>query len=113
MYLYRATGDPTLLELGRDAVESIEKISKVECGFATIKDLRDHKLDNRMESFFLAETVKYLYLLFDPSNFIHNNGSTFDAVITPMGSASWELGVTSSTQKRTPSTLLPCTVAGG
>ncbi|XP_026359143.2 ER degradation-enhancing alpha-mannosidase-like protein 2 isoform X2 [Ursus arctos] len=85
MYLYRATGDPTLLELGRDAVESIEKISKVECGFATIKDLRDHKLDNRMESFFLAETVKYLYLLFDPANFIHNNGSTFDAVITPYG----------------------------
>nr|BAG64766.1 unnamed protein product [Homo sapiens] len=85
MYLYRATGDPTLLELGRDAVESIEKISKVECGFATIKDLRDHKLDNRMESFFLAETVKYLYLLFDPTNFIHNNGSTFDAVITPYG----------------------------
>ncbi|OWK03407.1 EDEM2, partial [Cervus elaphus hippelaphus] len=85
MYLYRATGDPTLLELGRDAVESIEKISKVECGFATIKDLRDHKLDNRMESFFLAETVKYLYLLFDSTNFIHNNGSTFDAVITPYG----------------------------
>ncbi|XP_021102519.1 ER degradation-enhancing alpha-mannosidase-like protein 2 isoform X4 [Heterocephalus glaber] len=38
MYLYRATGDPTLLELGRDAVESIEKISKVECGFATGMD---------------------------------------------------------------------------
>lgn len=38
-----------------------------------------------MESFFLAETVKYLYLLFDPANFIHNNGSTFDAVITPYG----------------------------
>ena len=28
----------------------------------------DHSLDNRMESFFLAETIKYLYLLFDPSN---------------------------------------------
>ncbi|XP_054552876.1 short transient receptor potential channel 4-associated protein isoform X2 [Talpa occidentalis] len=38
MYLYRATGDPTLLELGRDAVESIEKISKVECGFATFTE---------------------------------------------------------------------------
>lgn len=36
MYLYRATRDPTLLELGRDAVESIEKISKVDCGFATV-----------------------------------------------------------------------------
>lgn len=85
----------------------------MECGFATIKDLRDHKLDNRMESFFLAETVKYLYLLFDPDNFIHNNGSTFDAVITPYGSASWGLGVISSTRKHTPSTPLPCTVAGG
>lgn len=27
-----------------------------------------------MESFFLAETTKYLYLLFDPDNFIHNDG---------------------------------------
>lgn len=27
-----------------------------------------------MESFFLAETTKYLYLLFDPENFIHNDG---------------------------------------
>uniref|UniRef100_A0A8C5NKF6 alpha-1,2-Mannosidase n=1 Tax=Junco hyemalis TaxID=40217 RepID=A0A8C5NKF6_JUNHY len=85
MYLYRATRDPTLLELGRDAVESIEKISKVDCGFATIKDLRDHRLDNRMESFFLAETIKYLYLLFDPDNFIHNDGSDFDVVVTPYG----------------------------
>lgn len=31
----------------------------------------------------------------------------------PMGSASWGLGDTSSTQKHTPSTLLPFTVAGG
>ncbi|XP_054836861.1 ER degradation-enhancing alpha-mannosidase-like protein 2 isoform X3 [Eublepharis macularius] len=85
MYLYRATQDPTLLELGRDVVESIEKISKVDCGFATIKDLRDHRLDNRMESFFLAETVKYLYLLFDLDNFIHNSGSSFDVVLTPYG----------------------------
>ncbi|XP_069808412.1 ER degradation-enhancing alpha-mannosidase-like protein 2 isoform X1 [Dendropsophus ebraccatus] len=85
MYLYRATKDPTLLELGRDAIESIEKISKVDCGFATIKDVRDHKLDNRMESFFLAETIKYLYLLFDPDNFIHNDGSEFDLVVTPYG----------------------------
>lgn len=35
----------------------------------------DHKIEDRMESFFLAETTKYLYLLFDPDNFIHNNGS--------------------------------------
>ncbi|KAK6471801.1 ER degradation-enhancing alpha-mannosidase-like protein 2 [Huso huso] len=85
MYLYRATADPTLLQLGRDVVESIEKISRVDCGFATVKDVRDHKLDNRMESFFLAETVKYLYLLFDPDNFLHNDGSHFDTVSGPHG----------------------------
>ena len=25
-----------------------------------------------MESFFLAETLKYLYLIFDQENFLHN-----------------------------------------
>ncbi|XP_064154647.1 ER degradation-enhancing alpha-mannosidase-like protein 2 [Anguilla rostrata] len=85
MYLYRATGDPTVLQLGRDAVESIEKITRVNCGFASVKDLRDHKLDNRMESFFLAETVKYLYLLFDPDNFLHNSGSMFHTGSGPQG----------------------------
>lgn len=50
-----------------------------------VKDVRDHKLDNRMESFFLAETVKYLYLLFDPDNFLHNDGSHFDTVSGPHG----------------------------
>ena len=38
-----------------------------------------------MESFFLAETTKYLYLLFDPNNFLHNNGSHGDLVHTPNG----------------------------
>lgn len=28
-----------------------------------------------MESFFLAETTKYLYLLFDPDNFLNNDGN--------------------------------------
>lgn len=46
--------------------------------FPQVKDVRDHKLDNRMESFFLAETVKYLYLLFDPDNFLHNGGLDFE-----------------------------------
>jgi mannosidase alpha-like ER degradation enhancer 2 len=36
-------------------------------------------------SFFLAETTKYLYLLFDPDNFIHNNGSSGTVVQTPNG----------------------------
>ena len=38
-----------------------------------------------MESFFLAETVKYLYLLFDPDNFIHNTGATASIHTTKHG----------------------------
>lgn len=37
------------------------------------------------ESFFLAETVKYLYLLFDPKNFIHSEGDDVTVVDTPRG----------------------------
>ena len=50
-----------------------------------VKDVTDHTLENRMESFFLAETVKYLYLLFDPDNFIHNTGDHGTIIDTPNG----------------------------
>ena len=46
--------------------------TRTPCGYATVKNVRDHSLADRMESFFLAETTKYLYLLFDPNNFLHN-----------------------------------------
>ena len=39
-----------------------------------MKNVKDHQLANRMESFFLAETIKYLYLIFDEENFLHSNG---------------------------------------
>ncbi|CAK8693848.1 unnamed protein product [Clavelina lepadiformis] len=68
MYMYRVNKDPMLLEFGNSAMHSINVTSRTECGFASIKDVQDHTLDNRMESFFLAETIKYLYLLFDPGN---------------------------------------------
>ncbi|CAB1440959.1 unnamed protein product [Pleuronectes platessa] len=84
MYLFRATGDHAYLQLGLDALESIERISRTPCGYASVKDLRDHQLDNRMESFFLAETIKYLYLLFDPAHFLHGGGTE--------GDGSWEEG---------------------
>lgn len=36
---------------------------QVKCGFATVHDVKDYSLEDRMESFFLAETMKYLYLV--------------------------------------------------
>ena len=38
-----------------------------------------------MESFFLAETTKYLYLLFDVDSFVHNSGNTATVLKTPHG----------------------------
>lgn len=38
-----------------------------------------------MESFFLAETTKYLYLLFDPDNFLNNDGGSGAVIQTPNG----------------------------
>jgi mannosidase alpha-like ER degradation enhancer 2 len=37
MYLYRATGDPFLVNLGEDMLESIEFSAKTACGYATVK----------------------------------------------------------------------------
>ena len=34
------------------------------CGFAGIKDVRKKTHEDRMDSFFLAEMFKYLYLIF-------------------------------------------------
>ena len=41
-----------------------------------VKNVRNHQLENRMESFFLAETTKYLYLLFAEDHWMHNTGGS-------------------------------------
>ncbi|XP_019872815.1 ER degradation-enhancing alpha-mannosidase-like protein 2 [Aethina tumida] len=92
MYLYRATGDPFLLEAGEDILRSIQHSARTPCGYATIKDVRDHRKEDRMESFFLAETTKYLYLLFDTDNFIHNQGDHGKIIQTPNGECIIETG---------------------
>ena len=85
MYLYRATGDPQLLQIGAELVEVIEHSARTACGYATVHNVKDHTIEDRMESFFLSETAKYLFLLFDEDNFIHNPGASGDLVDTPGG----------------------------
>eukprot|EP00762_Andalucia_godoyi_P001799 ANDGO_07127.mRNA.1 Alpha-mannosidase I MNS4 len=70
-HLYRATKDPLYLMMGRDYVESLDYVSRVPCGYANVLDVQNRQLDDRMESFFLSETLKYLYLLFDTENPMH------------------------------------------
>ncbi|KAI0069072.1 alpha-mannosidase [Artomyces pyxidatus] len=76
-YLYRATQDPAYLDIGARVFNDLLLRAKVECGIASIKDLRNNALEDRMESFVLSETLKYLYLLFDEENPLHSDDSNY------------------------------------
>ncbi|KAI6238777.1 Alpha-1,2-Mannosidase [Aphelenchoides fujianensis] len=77
-FLYRATKDPHYLEVAAQVMESTNEHCRTRCGFAAVKDIRTMELLDEMESFVLAETFKYLYLifaepsdlLFDPDNYV-------------------------------------------
>ncbi|VDK76257.1 unnamed protein product [Litomosoides sigmodontis] len=66
-YLYRATGDKIYQQWGWEAFKAIESYAKVEHGYSSVNNVKRIPVTHRdmMESFFLAETLKYLYLLFD------------------------------------------------
>jgi hypothetical protein len=70
---YRTTGDRSWLEAGRVFMESLETHSRTECGYATVKDVTKRELEDSMPSFFLSETLKYLFLLFDEDHFLHTS----------------------------------------
>ena len=64
-YLFRATHDHTYVRHGAAIMRALQAYSKVECGYASLADVNTKRLDDRMDSYFLAETTKYLFLLFD------------------------------------------------
>jgi len=49
-------------------VRDIKRRCWTPCGWAGLEDVRNGELKDRMESFFLGETAKYLYLLFDSTH---------------------------------------------
>ncbi|XP_037496867.1 alpha-mannosidase I MNS4 [Jatropha curcas] len=75
-WLYKATRDARYLDAGREMVASLQYGARCPCGYCHITDVEFHKQEDHMESFFLAETVKYLWLLFDlasgPDNLVEN-----------------------------------------
>ncbi len=64
-HLYRATKDPWYLHVGEMALRDIKRRCWTKCGWAGLQDVRSGEQTDRMESFFLGETTKYLFLLFD------------------------------------------------
>ncbi|KAI9807714.1 MAG: alpha mannosidase-like protein [Phylliscum demangeonii] len=64
-HLYTATKDPWYLYVGKMILKDIKQRCWTPCGWAGLQDVRTGQLSDRMESFFLGETLKYLFLLFD------------------------------------------------
>lgn len=55
-------------------LQGFEKYAKVENGYSSLANVKTEKspLRDMMESFFLSETLKYLYLLFSEDRYLLN-----------------------------------------
>jgi mannosidase alpha-like ER degradation enhancer 2 len=65
-YLYQATGEPYYQRMGQGLLDSLKKYCRLPEGYSELKSVITKEKSDRMESYFLAETLKYLYLLFAP-----------------------------------------------
>eukprot|EP00968_Pinguiococcus_pyrenoidosus_P008911 scaffold664_cov260-Pinguiococcus_pyrenoidosus.AAC.32 len=76
-YFYRITGDPSWLTPAIRWVESLDRYSRTPCGFTVIRNVLTRDRGDEMPSFFLSETLKYLYLLFDEDHWLHDKSFLF------------------------------------
>jgi mannosidase alpha-like ER degradation enhancer 2 len=83
-YLHRLTGDPRYLEMGRTFFEGIVTHCRTEAGYTTLKDVVTKEKGDLMPSYFLAETLKYLYLLFAPDSTLDLGKAVFNTEAHPL-----------------------------
>ena len=80
--LFAATKDDAFRRAGVRIASDLVRNHEVPGGYASVRDVRRMTKEDHQPSFFLAETVKYLYLLFDdPGGFLTRR----DAVFTTEG----------------------------
>ena len=83
-YLYKLTNDPKYLQMAVTYLNSIIKYCKTDDGFAGLKSVITKEKDDEMQSFFLAETLKYLYLFFAPPKVLDFQKIVFNTEAHPM-----------------------------
>ncbi|KAF7846428.1 hypothetical protein BT93_L4385 [Corymbia citriodora subsp. variegata] len=83
-YLWRFTGNTMYQDWGWDIFQAFEKNSRLETGYVGLTDVNTGAKDNLMQSFFLAETLKYLYLLFSPPSVIPLDEWVFNTEAHPL-----------------------------
>ncbi len=67
-YLDRYTKDPKYAAMGETILNDLIRHCRTEAGYTVLKDVVSKEKGDLMHSFFLAETLKYLYLLFSPDS---------------------------------------------
>eukprot|EP00250_Pteridium_aquilinum_P006108 c16090_g1_i1 orf=265-1992(-) len=98
-YLYQATKDPWYLDVGERLLTSLNDLTRVDGGYASVRDVTTMELEDHQHSFFLSETCKYLYLLFDDT-FLSNSNYVFSTEGHPLPVLrSWQQWVPSEPAK--------------
>jgi len=85
--LYRLTNDTKYRDWGWNYYESIQKYAKKQWGYTGLRDatdLNNQDPDDVQQSYFLAETLKYLYLLFCPTDIIPLDKFMFNTEAHPI-----------------------------
>ncbi|EDV24520.1 uncharacterized protein TRIADDRAFT_25880 [Trichoplax adhaerens] len=84
--LWRITRDKKYRDWGWDAAQSIEKYCKSKAGYSGISNVYSNSpsQDDVQQSFFLAETLKYLYLLFSDNDVLPLDKWVFNTEAHPL-----------------------------
>lgn len=83
-YLYQTTGDDRFLRMGKTFFNSLKSYCRTDEAFAELKNVITKEKSDRMESYFMAETLKYLYLLFAPPEALDFNNVIFNTEAHPI-----------------------------
>jgi ER degradation enhancer, mannosidase alpha-like 2 len=83
-YLYHYTGDPEYRRMGEKMFDDFVKYCRTDSGFAALADVTTKQQLDEMESFVLAETFKYFYLLFAPPETLHFDKVIFNTEAHPL-----------------------------
>jgi mannosidase alpha-like ER degradation enhancer 2 len=83
-YLYHYTNDPRYVEMGKTFLSDLKQYCRMDEGYSGLRNVATKERSDLMESYFLAETWKYLYLLFAPPETLEFNKIVFSTEAHPM-----------------------------
>ena len=83
-YLYHYTNDQQYLEMGKTFLANLKKYCRMDDGYSGLRNVATKQRSDLMESYFLAETWKYLYLLFAPPETLEFDKVVFNSEAHPM-----------------------------